>query len=202
MNNFFLTFLLVCIANFAFAESVAPVNTQAAPSADIAKPYATLVTNQGDITLELLPEKAPISVANFLSYANDGFYNGVIFHRVIKDFMIQTGGFTENMVRKAVKEPIKNEADNGVFNNRGTVAMARTAQINSATSQFFINTKNNHFLNNGFRDFGYAVFANVVSGMEVVDAINLVETTRTRGMSDVPVEPIIIKEVKISYTKP
>ncbi|NVK36745.1 MAG: peptidylprolyl isomerase [Gammaproteobacteria bacterium] len=171
-------------------------------TADIAKPYATLITNQGDITLELLPEKAPITVANFLNYANQGYYNGVIFHRVIKDFMIQTGGFTEQMVQKATQEPIKNEADNGLFNNRSSVAMARTAVVDSATSQFFINVKNNYFLNNGYRDFGYAVFANVVSGMEVVDAISQVATTRKQGMGDVPVEPIIIKEVKISYNKP
>lgn len=202
MNHLFLSIALLCIATVTFAQDALQVEPNAIVSADIAKPYATIVTNQGDITLELLPEKAPISVANFLSYANDGFYNGVIFHRVMKDFMIQTGGFNESMTRKAVKESIKNEADNGVLNNRGTVAMARTAQVNSATSQFFINVKNNYFLNNGYRDFGYAVFANVVSGMEVVDAISLVETTRKQGMTDVPVEPIIIKEVIISYTKP
>jgi peptidyl-prolyl cis-trans isomerase A (cyclophilin A) len=201
MIRFFYTTILFLLASLSFAQETTPTN-QAATSADITKPYATLVTNQGNIILELLPEKAPISVANFLSYANEGFYNGVVFHRVIKDFMIQTGGFTKNMTRKAVKEPIKNEADNGVFNNRGSVAMARTAQVNSATSQFFINIKNNYFLNNGHRDFGYAVFANVVSGMEVVDTISQVPTTRSQGMSDVPVEPIIIEEVKISYTKP
>ncbi|MFT5592947.1 MAG: peptidyl-prolyl cis-trans isomerase A (cyclophilin A) [Oceanicoccus sp.] len=202
MNRLFLSIALLCIASFSFAQDALQAEPAPTISADIAKPYAIIVTNQGNITLELLPEKAPISVANFLSYANDGFYNGVIFHRVMKDFMIQTGGFNESMTRKAVKESIKNEADNGILNNRGTVAMARTAQVNSATSQFFINVKSNYFLNNGYRDFGYAVFANVVSGMEVVDAISLVETTRKQGMTDVPVEPIIIKEVKISYTKP
>jgi peptidyl-prolyl cis-trans isomerase A (cyclophilin A) len=201
MIRFIYASVLLLVTSLSFAQEAA-TTTEPAVSADIATPYATLVTNQGDITLELSPEKAPISVANFLRYANEGFYNGVIFHRVIKDFMIQTGGFTETMTRKAVKEPIKNEADNGVFNNRGSVAMARTAQVNSATSQFFINVKNNYFLNNGYRDFGYAVFANVVSGMEVVDAISQLPTTRSQGMSDVPVEPIIIKEVKISYTKP
>lgn len=201
MIRLFYALSLCLFSTFSFAQTPAQT-VDTGVSADIAKPYATLVTNQGDITLELLPEKAPISVANFLRYANEGFYNGVIFHRVIKDFMIQTGGFTENMTRKAVKEPIKNEADNGVFNNRGSVAMARTAQVNSATSQFFINVKNNYFLNNGYRDFGYAVFANVVSGMEVVDAISQLPTARSQGMADVPAEPIIIKEVKISYTQP
>lgn len=197
MIRFICVVILAITASLSYAEQ-----TPQTMSADIAKPYATLVTNQGNIILELLPEKAPISVANFLSYANEGFYNGVIFHRVIKDFMIQTGGFTKNMVRKAVKAPIKNEANNGLFNNRGTVAMARTTQVDSATSQFFINVKNNYFLNNGYRDFGYAVFANVISGMEVVDAISQLPTGRSQGMSDVPVEPIIIEEVKISYTKP
>ena len=201
MNRLFLSLVLFIYASMSFAQD----NTSSKQSnlnPDIAKPYATLVTNQGNIVLELLPEDAPISVANFLSYANEGFYNGVIFHRVIKDFMIQTGGFTKNMTRKAVKSPIKNEADNGVLNNRGTVAMARTAQVNSATSQFFINVKHNYFLNNGQRDFGYAVFAKVISGMEVADVISQVPTTRSQGMSDVPAEPIIIKEVNISYTKP
>jgi len=171
-------------------------------SAEIDTPYVTLKTNQGDIVLELNPEKAPISVANFLKYANDGYYNGVIFHRVIKDFMIQTGGFTKNMVRKATQEPIKNEADNGLFNNRGTIAMARTAEVDSATSQFFINLKNNHFLNNGYRDFGYAVFGKVISGMDVVDAIAQLPTGMTNGMRDVPVEPVIIESVTVSKTKP
>ncbi len=197
-----LTGMMIMLTWMSQAVAVEEVADTSSISADIAKPYATLVTNQGEITLELLPEKAPITVANFLSYANQGYYNGVIFHRVIKDFMIQTGGFTEQMVQKATQEPIKNEADNGLLNNRGSVAMARTAVVDSATSQFFINVKNNYFLNNGYRDFGYAVFANVVSGMEVVDAISQVETTRKQGMRDVPVEPIIIQEVKISYNKP
>ncbi|MGR6872829.1 peptidylprolyl isomerase [Pseudomonas sp. HK3] len=202
MNRLLISAALLFVSAFSFAQDAMQAEPKSSVTADIATPYATLVTNKGNITLELLPEKAPISVANFLNYANEGFYNGVIFHRVIKDFMIQTGGFNESMTRKAVKEPIKNEADNGVFNNRGSLAMARTAQVNSATSQFFVNVKNNYFLNNGHRDFGYAVFANVISGMEVVDAISQVETTRTKGMTDVPAEPIIIKEVKISYTKP
>jgi len=116
--------------------------------------------------------------------------------------MIQGGGFTTDMVRKETNEEIKNEANNGIFNNRGTVAMARTAKVDSASSQFFVNIKNNHFLNNGYRDFGYAVFGKVVSGMELLDTLSLTETGRKNGMSDVPVDPIIVNDVKVSYEKP
>ena len=205
----FISFLVLAFMSFAsIAEQPAIVNPQitdavtTTPVADIAKPFVTLQTNKGDIVLELHPEKAPITVANFLSYANEGFYNGVVFHRVIKDFMIQTGGFDQNMMRKAPKGEIKNEADNGLFNNRGSVAMARTAKVDSATSQFFINVKNNYFLNNGYRDFGYAVFANVIHGLDVMDAIALEKTTMKNGMRDVPVEPLFIKEAVVSYEKP
>jgi peptidyl-prolyl cis-trans isomerase A (cyclophilin A) len=162
----------------------------------------TFVTNKGDFVLELNPTRAPITVANFLDYANSGYYNGTVFHRVIKDFMIQGGGFTADMVKKPTNEEIKNEANNGLFNNRGTVAMARTAKVDSASSQFFVNIKNNHFLNNGYRDFGYAVFGKIVSGMELLDTLSLTETSRKNGMSDVPVDPIIVKDVKVSYEKP
>lgn len=171
-------------------------------TADIAKPYVTFETNKGSFILELLPEKAPITVANFLKYVEAGYYKNTIFHRVIKDFMIQGGGFTDALIKKATDEEIKNEADNGVFNNRGSVAMARTAKVDSATSQFFINLKNNYFLNNGHRDFGYCVFANVVSGMEVIEDMGMQATTTRNGMSDVPVENIIILNATISYTKP
>lgn len=161
--------------------------------------YATLVTNKGKIRLELFTEKAPISVANFKSYASKGFYNGTVFHRVIPSFMIQGGGFDANLTRKPTDAPIKNEADNGLKNDRGTVAMARTSDINSATSQFFINTVNNDFLNNGARDFGYAVFAEVVEGMEVVDAISKVKTFNKNAVfRDVPFEPVIIESVVLS----
>lgn len=186
--------LLTCISFTAFADS--------AITPDIAKPYVTIETNKGNFVLELLPEKAPITVANFLKYVEEGYYKNTIFHRVIKDFMVQGGGFTENLTRKATATEIKNEADNGLFNNRGTVAMARTAKVDSATSQFFINVKNNHFLNHGFRDFGYCVFANVVSGMEVIDDITQQPTTRRNGMGDVPEESIIILNASVSYTKP
>jgi len=149
-------------------------------------------TSSGDIKLELYEKKAPITVANFLSYASDGFYDGTIFHRVINNFMIQGGGFTADMSQKPTKPPIKNEADNGLKNERGTIAMARTAVVDSATSQFFINHKDNAFLDNGARDFGYAVFGKVVDGMEVVDKIAAVRTKA----GDVPVETVTIVSVK------
>lgn len=149
-------------------------------------------TSSGDIKLELYEKKAPITVANFLSYVSDGFYDGTIFHRVINNFMIQGGGFTADMSQKPTKPPIKNEADNGLKNERGTIAMARTAVVDSATSQFFINHKDNAFLDNGARDFGYAVFGKVVDGMEVVDKIAAVRTKT----GDVPVETVTIVSVK------
>ncbi len=156
------------------------------------KPHVLLSTSFGDIELELEPEKAPISVENFLGYVDSGYYNNTIFHRVIPGFMIQGGGFTADMKQKTTKDPIKNEADNGLLNQRGTVAMARTGVVDSATSQFFINSKDNDFLNNGSRDFGYAVFATVVKGMHVVDQISGVAT----GAQDVPREPVIILSAK------
>lgn len=148
-------------------------------------------TSQGDIELELDRAKAPISVENFLTYIESDHYDGTIFHRVIRNFMIQGGGFDENMIRKATLPAIKNEAKNGLKNDRGTIAMARTGQVDSATSQFFINTKNNDFLNHGFRDYGYAVFGKVTQGMDVVDKIDSTAT----GARDVPVEPIVIRDV-------
>jgi peptidyl-prolyl cis-trans isomerase A (cyclophilin A) len=198
---YLITIFAFIFSQFAFAEEPA-VDAASLEQVDIAQPYVTFVTNKGDFVLELNPARAPITVANFLDYANSGYYNGTIFHRVIKDFMIQGGGFTANMVKKATNEEIKNEANNGLFNNRGTVAMARTAKVDSASSQFFVNIKNNYFLNNGYRDFGYAVFGKVVSGMELLDTLSLTETSRQNGMSDVPVEPIIVKDVKVSYEKP
>jgi len=150
-------------------------------------------TNRGDIELQLDRSKAPISVENFLAYVEAGHYNGTVFHRVIKNFMIQGGGFDENMVRKATLPAIKNEADNGLKNDRGTIAMARTSAVDSATSQFFINVKNNDFLNHGFRDFGYAVFGKVTSGMEIVDTIASTAT----GARDVPLDAVVIASVSV-----
>ena len=157
----------------------------------------TIKTNHGDIGVELFEEKAPISCENFRQYITDGHYAGTIFHRVIPNFMIQGGGMDENMSSKTTREPIKNEADNGETNVRGTLAMARTNVVDSATSQFFINLRDNDFLNHGGRDFGYAVFAKVSTGMDVVDAIAGVQTGNRSGHQDVPVENVEIIEVTI-----
>lgn len=152
-------------------------------------------TSMGDITLSLDSEKAPISVENFLQYVDDGYYDGLIFHRVIPNFMIQGGGMDENLASKPTRDPIKNEADNGLGNNRGTIAMARTNVVDSATAQFFINLRDNDFLNHGGRDFGYAVFGEVTEGMETVDAIAGVATGNQGPHGDVPLEPITITRV-------
>ncbi|MBF0460721.1 MAG: peptidylprolyl isomerase [Magnetococcales bacterium] len=155
-------------------------------------PMVVLTTSFGDITLELEAEKAPGTVQNFLDYVDAHFYDGTIFHRVIKGFMIQGGGFTPNMQQKTTRSPIRNEADNGLKNARGTIAMARTAAKDSATAQFFINVVNNAFLDHGSRDFGYAVFGKVVQGMEVVDRIAAVRT----GGGDIPTEPVLIQTAR------
>ncbi len=157
-------------------------------------------TSMGDIELELYPDKAPITVANFIAYVKEGFYNGLVFHRVIKNFMIQGGGFDkEGNYKKATHPPIKNEATNGLSNETGTIAMARTNMINSATSQFFINVKDNKFLDhqdNGAR-FGYAVFGKVIKGMDVVHKIENVKTqvNPKTHMQDWPVENVVIEKV-------
>jgi cyclophilin family peptidyl-prolyl cis-trans isomerase len=157
----------------------------------------TIKTNHGDIAVELFEDKAPISCENFRQYATDGHFTGTIFHRVIPNFMIQGGGMDENMKSKATRDPIKNEADNGETNLRGTLAMARTGVVDSATSQFFINLGDNDFLNHGGRDFGYAVFGRVTDGMDVVDAIAAVPTGNRAGHQDVPVETVTILEVVV-----
>ena len=162
---------------------------------------ATLVeidTNYGKITVELDEEKAPGTVANFLTYVDTLHYNGTIFHRVIKDFMIQGGNFSADMVPKKTREPIKNEADNGLKNLRGTIAMARTGVVDSATSQFFINLKDNGFLDHrdkSVRGYGYAVFGKVVKGMDVVDKIGVTKTHTFKRFRDVPVETVVINSI-------
>ncbi|MEJ2699540.1 MAG: peptidylprolyl isomerase [Desulfuromonadales bacterium] len=170
----------------------------AAPA--LATQYAVIETNRGNIKLELYDQKAPVTVKNFLSYAEKGFYNGTIFHRVIRDFMIQGGGYTTDLVRKETAAPIKNEADNGLKNKRGTIAMARTSVIDSATSQFFINLKDNDFLDHrgSFPGaFGYAVFGKVVEGMDVVDAIGPTPVERKNAQfQNLPKEPVIIRSIK------
>lgn len=161
----------------------------------------TLHTNYGDIELELDFDKAPKTAANFRQYAVDGFYNGTIFHRVINNFMIQGGGFDEAMEQKKTKAPIDNEADNGLLNNTGTIAMARTSDPHSATAQFFINVKDNDFLNHKSKSaqgWGYCVFGKVVNGIDVVNKIKNVKTG-SRGMhQDVPAETVIIESVTVS----
>jgi len=157
----------------------------------------TIKTNHGDISVELFDEKAPITCENFRQYITDGHFDGTIFHRVKPDFMIQGGGFDENMEQKSTRDPIKNEAQNGESNRRGTLAMARTQVVDSATAQFFINLVNNDFLDHGDRDFGYAVFGQVSGGMDVVDAIAGVETGSRSGHQDVPLESVTILEVTI-----
>ncbi|MDD1633379.1 MAG: peptidylprolyl isomerase [Gallionella sp.] len=159
-----------------------------------------LHTNHGTITLQLDAEKAPNTVKNFLEYVNSGFYDGTIFHRVIADFMIQGGGFEPGMKQKKVNAPIQNEAANGLGNDTYTVAMARTSDPHSATAQFFINTKNNRFLNHvapNAQDYGYCVFGKVVEGTEVVDAIRKAKTGFRAGHQDVPEEDIIITKAEV-----
>ncbi len=165
-------------------------------------PVVVIETSMGDITVRLNPSKAPVSVENFLAYVNDGFYDGTVFHRVIPNFMIQGGGFTADMQKKPVGEPIKNEAANGLKNTRGTIVMARTNEIHSATSQFFINVSNkNAFLNYkgpSARDYGYAVFGEVTEGMDVVDKIRKVKTgSKGPFKQDVPVEAVVIKTIRL-----
>jgi peptidyl-prolyl cis-trans isomerase A (cyclophilin A) len=155
-----------------------------------------LKTSLGEIKIELDAEKAPITVENFLGYVDDGFYDGTVFHRVIPGFMVQGGGMAADMAPKQTKAPIKNEADNGLVNDRGTLAMARTAAKDSATAQFFINVKDNDFLNHGTRDFGYAVFAKVTEGMDVVDKIAAVPTGNKGMHQNVPVEPVLIESAR------
>ncbi|WP_425916126.1 peptidylprolyl isomerase [Pseudomonas sp. GWSMS-1] len=159
-------------------------------------PKVLLTTSLGEIEIELNAEKAPVSTANFLSYVDSGYYAGTQFHRVIPGFMVQGGGFDASMQQKDTQAPIKNEADNGLHNVRGTLAMARTQVRDSATSQFFINHKDNAFLDNGSRDFGYAVFGKVTRGMDVVDKIAQVPTANRGGHQNVPREPVLITEAK------
>jgi len=152
-------------------------------------------TNAGDFTVELYEKEAPESCANFLRYIDDGHYDGTIFHRVIPGFMIQGGGFAPGMDQKETRPPIRNEATNGLENLRGTLAMARTSDVHSATSQFFINLVDNDFLNHQPGNYGYAVFGRVTAGIEIVDAIARVPTTRRRGHGDVPVDDVVIESV-------
>jgi cyclophilin family peptidyl-prolyl cis-trans isomerase len=188
-----------CLQLLPFALLASSLFVQNLSAAD--NPTALIRTSMGDIKLELYAEKAPVSVENFINYANSGFYDGTIFHRVISHFMIQGGGFTPDMKKKSMGEPIANEAGNGLSNLRGTVAMARTSDPHSATAQFFINTQDNRNLDYtseaNSRTWGYAVFGKVTEGMDVVENIRFVETTSTPPFNDVPSVPVVIESIKI-----
>jgi peptidyl-prolyl cis-trans isomerase A (cyclophilin A) len=155
-----------------------------------------LSTSLGDMTIAFFDAEAPVTVKNFLQYVDDGFFDGTIFHRVIPGFVLQGGGFTTGMKQKKTRPPIQNEAGNGLRNERGALSMARTHDIHSATSQFFINLKDNAFLDHGTRDFGYAVFAKVTNGMELIDRIASVATGTVGMHQDVPLEPVVILSAK------
>jgi peptidyl-prolyl cis-trans isomerase A (cyclophilin A) len=185
------------VADNLAADNEAPESAELVTSMK-SNPTVIMDTNKGSITIELWADKAPISVENFLRYSDSGFYDGLVFHRVIPGFMAQGGGFDQDMVQKSGFDPIKNEAKSDVPNNRGTLAMARTNVVDSASSQFFINLVDNNFLNHTdetSRGFGYAVFGEVLEGMEIVDIIAGVSTGSTRGFTDVPKEAIIINSV-------
>ena len=159
----------------------------------------TLTTNHGDIVIELDHEKAPKTCENFEQYVRDGHYDGTVFHRVINNFMIQGGGFMPDMTQKPTREPIENEAKNGLRNVTGSIAMARTSAPHSASAQFFVNVKDNGFLDYPGQDgWGYCVFGKVTDGMDVIDKIKIVETTNRAGHSDVPVDPVVIEKAEIT----
>jgi peptidyl-prolyl cis-trans isomerase A (cyclophilin A) len=179
------------------AFAAAPALAQQSSTSNESLPKVRMVTSEGAIELQLRPDVAPETVANFLQYVRDGFYDGTVFHRVIPGFMIQGGGFTETLSRKSTRDPVRNEASPTLPNLRGTIAMARTNAPDSATSQFFINVADNGFLNAGVRGAGYAVFGKVTEGMGVVDAIARKQTTRKQGMADVPVEPVRIEKATV-----
>jgi peptidyl-prolyl cis-trans isomerase B (cyclophilin B) len=186
---------LLCVLTFIATAFFVAFSGSGAMDKKAANPVVILGTSMGHITIELLRDRAPKTVANFLEYVNSGFYKDTIFHRVIKGFMIQGGGLTAGLEQKPTRPPVENEAANGEKNMRGAVAMARTSEIHSATAQFFINTVHNPFLDhrsNSPEGFGYCVFGRVTGGMEVVDKI---ESSATRN--DVPIQPVIIKDVRL-----
>ena len=191
MRTIILSLMLFLISTLSFATEKTMTDTQT---------KVKLTTSAGDIIIQLNSDKAPISSANFLTYVNEGFYNGTIFHRIIPGFMAQGGGFDASFKQKSVHDSIKNEADNGLTNNRGTLAMARTNDPNSATAQFFINYKDNTFLNHTGKNasgWGYAVFAEVIEGMDIVDAMATQATGNRGGHQDVPKTDIIIEKAEV-----
>ena len=173
----------------------APVPFYFAPLSD--NSVVVMETTMGDISIELYARESPITVSNFLRYVRENYYDSLIFHRVVPNFIIQGGQYDVHLQEKPAHDPIICEADNGLSNRRGTIAMARTTEINSAASQFFINLKDNPHLDHSAIEFGYAVFGEVIAGMSVVDSIGAVETTSMNGLNDVPVEPVIILRIHI-----
>lgn len=181
-------------------DTLEPESAEEVVEVTVSGPRVQLMTNKGAIVIGLYPDKAPESVRNFLAYVDDGFYDGTIFHRVIDRFMVQGGGFTEDMIKKRTGDPIPNEADNGLLNDRGTVAMARTSSPHSATAQFYFNLVDNIPLNHTSKDvrgWGYAVFGRVVEGMAVVDAIAQLPTARQGSMANMPVDTVKIVKATI-----
>jgi peptidyl-prolyl cis-trans isomerase B (cyclophilin B) len=199
-SGILLSALLLLTSLTSVAQDDAPVESENPFAKE--RPTVVLHTSMGEITIELFDDEAPISVENFLAYARDGFYDGTIFHRVIPNFMIQGGGFDGDFNQKSTRDTITNEADNGLKNTRGTVAMARTGMPHSASSQFFINVVDNASLDHrgtqSGRTWGYAVFGQVTEGMDVVDQIRVVPTTSRPPYRDVPAEPVIIERVEIT----
>jgi len=198
------TFALACAFALGLAGMAGPAQGASSTSKQgkpmNSSPHVKLQTSMGDIVLELNAEKAPKTVENFLSYVNEGFYDGTVFHRVIKNFMVQGGGFDSAMKQKQSHAPIDNEADNGLKNDKYTVAMARTSDPHSATAQFFINVADNDFLNHSAptpNGWGYAVFGHVIQGTEVVDKIEAVKTGNKGFHQDVPTEPVIIEHASV-----
>ena len=196
----FLAVFVLAVLQTASKPQQAPAPLSPAPG----NPVAVISTNMGDITVELFKDRAPVSVENFLQYAIDGFYNGTVFHRVQRGFVIQGGGYTADMVEKRTRAPILNEATNGLRNLRGTLGMARKRELRSATSQFYVNVANNIELDHrGYvpDDFGYAVFGRVLEGMDVVDEIASVATGRRGGHDSVPIKPVVITAVKLKSAR-
>lgn len=196
----------MALRKLALAGVVAAMTLgSAGPSGAQDNPVVVMETSLGSLTIELYRDQAPITVDNFLRYVEDGFFEGTVFHRVIPSFMIQGGGLTPTLVEKAAREPIRNEATNGLTNDRGTIAMARTSVVDSATAQFFINLVDNPTLNHRGTDprsFGYAVFGRLSGGLDVLDSIGAVRTQRQGPHQDVPVEPVVINSVTLQGTNP
>jgi peptidyl-prolyl cis-trans isomerase A (cyclophilin A) len=189
---------MVCLTLALMQAS--PAAQSSSPQPAPGNPVVVVETSAGSITIELFKDKAPVSVENFLQYVRDGFYPGTIFHRVVPGYVIQGGGFTEDLAEKRTRPPIQNEADHKISNRRGTVAVARTRALRSGTSQFFVNLANNTSLDfTGYspEEFGYAVFGRVIAGMDVVDRIGATPTSDRGGMANVPVAPVVIKAVTV-----